>query len=166
MEIREERPEDIAAIRDVNNRAFGQEQESNIVDALRSNGGVLLSLVATLVGHVVGRAALHLGTEQLDLRGVDRGQLTGRVRGDRLIDQCLSGIDVGGSRSEFELGVLEAADRLTKDDALRDVFDRDLKRSTRLGHSSRGRKLTNVSTMSSGAGSVGPCRRCSWILPL
>jgi putative acetyltransferase len=54
VEIREERPEDIAAIRDVNNRAFGQEQESNIVDALRSNGGVLLSLVATLVGHVVG----------------------------------------------------------------------------------------------------------------
>jgi putative acetyltransferase len=54
VEIREEQPEDITAIREVNNRAFGQEQESNIIDALRSNGGVLLSLVATLVGHVVG----------------------------------------------------------------------------------------------------------------
>lgn len=54
IEIREERPEDIAAIREVNKRAFGQDQEGNIVDALRSNGGVLLSLVATLNGQVVG----------------------------------------------------------------------------------------------------------------
>ena len=54
VEIREERPEDIAAIRDVNNGAFGRQQEGNIVDALRSNGAVLLSLVATLNGHVIG----------------------------------------------------------------------------------------------------------------
>ncbi len=54
MEIREERFEDIAAIRDVNKHAFGQDQEGNIVDALRSNGAALLSLVATVNGHVVG----------------------------------------------------------------------------------------------------------------
>jgi putative acetyltransferase len=54
VKIREERPEDIPAIRDVNNRAFGQEQEGNIVDALRSNGATLLSLVATLDSRVVG----------------------------------------------------------------------------------------------------------------
>lgn len=48
VEIREERPDDLAAIRGVNNRAFGQDQEANIVDALRSNGAALLSLVATL----------------------------------------------------------------------------------------------------------------------
>ena len=54
IEIREERPEDIAAVREVNKRAFGQEQEANIVDALRSNGAALLSLVATLNGQVVG----------------------------------------------------------------------------------------------------------------
>lgn len=54
IEIREERPEDIAAIRDVNKRAFGQDQEGHIVDALRSNGAVLLSLIATLNGQVVG----------------------------------------------------------------------------------------------------------------
>lgn len=54
IEIREERPEDVAAIRNVNRRAFNQNQESNIVDALRSNGAALLSLVATLNGHVVG----------------------------------------------------------------------------------------------------------------
>ena len=54
IEIREERPDDIDAIRDVNKRAFGQDQEGNIVDALRSNGAALLSLVATLNGRVVG----------------------------------------------------------------------------------------------------------------
>lgn len=54
VEIREELPGDVAAIRDLNKRAFGQDQEGNIVDALRSNAAVLLSLVATLNGRVVG----------------------------------------------------------------------------------------------------------------
>jgi len=54
IEIREERPNDIAAVRELNRRAFGQDQESNIVDALRANGGALLSLVATVNDRVVG----------------------------------------------------------------------------------------------------------------
>jgi putative acetyltransferase len=54
IEIREERPSDAAAIRDLNQRAFEQDQEAKIVDALRANGAVLLSLVATLEGRVVG----------------------------------------------------------------------------------------------------------------
>jgi putative acetyltransferase len=54
IEVREERPADVAAIRDVNNRAFGQDLEGKIVDALRSNGAALLSLVATLNNRVVG----------------------------------------------------------------------------------------------------------------
>ena len=54
IEIREERPNDVAAVRDLNRRAFGQDQESNIVDALRANGAALLSLVATLNDQVVG----------------------------------------------------------------------------------------------------------------
>src|SRR5262245_51947368 len=54
IEVREESPADAAAIRDVNKRAFGQHQEGNIVDALRSNGAALLSLVATLNDRVVG----------------------------------------------------------------------------------------------------------------
>src|ERR1051325_7392677 len=53
IEIREERADDVAAIRDVNKRAFGQDLEGNIVDALRSNGAALLSLVATLNSEVV-----------------------------------------------------------------------------------------------------------------
>jgi putative acetyltransferase len=54
IEIREERPDDIAAVRDLNRRAFGQDQESNIIDALRANGAALLSLVATVDDRVVG----------------------------------------------------------------------------------------------------------------
>ncbi|HEX5886562.1 MAG TPA: N-acetyltransferase [Pyrinomonadaceae bacterium] len=61
IEIREERADDVAAIRDVNRRAFGQELEGDIVDALRSNGAALLSLVATLddevAGHIMYSAA-------------------------------------------------------------------------------------------------------------
>jgi putative acetyltransferase len=52
--VRLERSEDIAAIREVNTRAFAQEQEANIVDALRSNGAARLSLVAILNDRVVG----------------------------------------------------------------------------------------------------------------
>ncbi len=54
IEIRKERPDDIPSVSDVNRRAFGQEQEASIVEALRSNGAVSLSLVATLDSRVVG----------------------------------------------------------------------------------------------------------------
>ena len=72
IEIREEHTEDVAAIRDVNKRAFGQEQEGNIVDALRSNGAALLSLVATVNGRVVG----HIMYSQLTV-----GDVTGAALG-------------------------------------------------------------------------------------
>ncbi len=54
MEIRDEQPGDIAAIREVNRQAFGQEFEGRIVDALRANGAVTLSLVATEADAVIG----------------------------------------------------------------------------------------------------------------
>ena len=54
MVIREETAADIEAIREVNRRAFAQDQEGNLVDALRSNGAVLLSLVAIMDGELVG----------------------------------------------------------------------------------------------------------------
>ena len=56
-DIRDERPADIASIRGVNTRAFGRDQEANIVDALRANGAALLSLIAVeerdVIGHVM-----------------------------------------------------------------------------------------------------------------
>lgn len=54
IEIREERSDDVVEVRNVNDHAFGQELEGRIVDALRSNGAVMLSLVATFNGRVVG----------------------------------------------------------------------------------------------------------------
>ena len=57
MTIRSETPEDIKAIRQVTEQAFGRLAEANLIDALRSNGKVILSLVAVseeqIVGHIL-----------------------------------------------------------------------------------------------------------------
>ncbi|HNR59055.1 MAG TPA: N-acetyltransferase, partial [Methanothrix sp.] len=52
--IREERPEDAEAIRRVNNEAFGQPAEAEVVDRLRESCKDLLSIVAVEGGEVVG----------------------------------------------------------------------------------------------------------------
>ncbi len=50
--IRKERPEDFDAIREVNRLAFGQDVEARLVDRLRADGSVIVSLVS-LEGHQV-----------------------------------------------------------------------------------------------------------------
>lgn len=52
--IREEAAQDFAAIHEVEEQAFGQSDEADLVDALRQRGAVVLSLVALLDGQVVG----------------------------------------------------------------------------------------------------------------
>ena len=52
--IRVELPSDAPAIRELNRKAFGQEAEAALVDALRENAKFLLSLVACVDGEVVG----------------------------------------------------------------------------------------------------------------
>ena len=52
--IREERPEDVPAIRRVNQQAFGQDDEADIIDSLRESCDDLLSLVAIADDRVVG----------------------------------------------------------------------------------------------------------------
>ncbi len=54
IRIREERPSDIPAIRDLNQRAFDGNEEATIVDALRSTGAASASLVAVKDDRVVG----------------------------------------------------------------------------------------------------------------
>ena len=44
--VRQEQPDDVAAIRRVNEQAFGQPEEAGIVDTLRRSTEGLLSLVA------------------------------------------------------------------------------------------------------------------------
>ena len=55
--IRRETPEDIDSIHYVNEQAFGQPEEANLIDQLRSRGKVKLSLVALegsqIVGHIL-----------------------------------------------------------------------------------------------------------------
>jgi putative acetyltransferase len=57
IEIRAELPKDIEGIRELNARAFGQDLEPRIIEALRANRAALLSLVATerneIVGHIM-----------------------------------------------------------------------------------------------------------------
>jgi putative acetyltransferase len=52
--ISKERPEDLEAIHRVNELAFGQPAEANLVDALRASGKAFISLVAVEGGQVVG----------------------------------------------------------------------------------------------------------------
>jgi putative acetyltransferase len=57
IEIRAERPEDVDAIRDVNERAFGNSAEARLVDRLRMANKIVISLVAShghrIVGHIL-----------------------------------------------------------------------------------------------------------------
>ena len=52
--IRPEQPQDRDAIRTLNERAFEGTEEADLVDALRRNDGVLLSLVAVQDDQVIG----------------------------------------------------------------------------------------------------------------
>lgn len=52
--IRQEQPEDVAAIHAVNEQAFGRAAEAELVDRLRANGKAMLSLVAVQDGEIVG----------------------------------------------------------------------------------------------------------------
>jgi len=60
--IREEKPEDIAGVRLVNESAFKRPEEANIVDKLRRNCSEVLSLVAVegedIIGHILFSPAL------------------------------------------------------------------------------------------------------------
>ena len=57
LTIRLEAPGDAAAIHQVNLLAFGQPQEADLVDALRRNGGLTISLVAIQDSRIVGHIA-------------------------------------------------------------------------------------------------------------
>jgi putative acetyltransferase len=52
--VRRERPEDLPAIRSVNEAAFGRPDEADLVDTLRAAGPILLSLVKEVEGEIVG----------------------------------------------------------------------------------------------------------------
>ena len=67
MTIREEHPDDIAAIRRVVHEAFDRPEEADLVDKLRDHGKFELSLVAELDCKVVG----HILFTGVTIEGVD-----------------------------------------------------------------------------------------------
>jgi putative acetyltransferase len=100
IEIREERPDDVGAVRDLNRRAFGQDQESNIVDALRTNGAALLSLVATLNDQVAG----HIMYSPVSVGGNVKGAALGPMA---VLPEC--------QRQGIGSKLIEAGNRKLKD---------------------------------------------------
>src|SRR3954470_4624852 len=73
--VREEGPDDVAAIRAVNDAAFDQPLEGRIVDALRAHGAVRLSLVATGDGRAVGHILFSPVTAAGSATGVGLGPM-------------------------------------------------------------------------------------------
>ena len=71
--IRQEQQGDIAAIREVNDRAFGQGQEGEIVDELRAGCKELVSLVAVegekIIGHILFSPAV-IETDAEEVNGM------------------------------------------------------------------------------------------------
>ena len=74
MIVRREEPQDIAAIRFVNEQAFGGSAEANAIDLLRDRGAATLSLVAVIADQVVG----HLFFACHSIRSEGKGQ-TGSI---------------------------------------------------------------------------------------
>jgi predicted N-acetyltransferase YhbS len=65
--IREEAPDDFAAVRRVEESAFGRPDEADIVDALRSDPAWTLSLVAVVDGGIVGHLLFTRGDRAMTL---------------------------------------------------------------------------------------------------
>src|SRR5580704_1713424 len=55
--VRDEQPHDREQVRTVNESAFGRPDEANLVDRLRAEGALLLSLVAEIESQIVGHIA-------------------------------------------------------------------------------------------------------------
>lgn len=78
--IRAERPEDLPQIREVNRLAFGQADEADLVDRLRADGDVLVSLVALGTdggtnGGTNGRIDGHILFSRLVIAGADGAKI-------------------------------------------------------------------------------------------
>lgn len=105
IHVRAETPGDAAAIHALNLAAFGSDAEARLVDALRANGGLSVSLVAILEGAVVGHIAFSpvtIASEAHVVRGVGLAPMAvapthqRRGIGGRLIEEGLRGLRAMG----------------------------------------------------------------------
>jgi putative acetyltransferase len=112
-EIRPEQAQDIEAIREVNRQAFGRPAEAELVDALRAENDVTLSLVAVEEGQVVGHilftpVELVEGEERFPAVGLGPMAVLPAYQqqgiGSRLIEAGLEALREQGQSLVFVLG--------------------------------------------------------------
>jgi len=110
IEIRDERPEDLPAVREVNDLAFGQPEEGEIVDRIRAAiPGEVISLVAVENGEILGHILFSPATIG-DARGMGLAPMAvrpGRQRegiGSRLVEAGLERLREAGCPFVIVLG--------------------------------------------------------------
>ena len=113
VQIRAETEADVAAVREVNRRAFGREQEARLVDRLRGAGHERLSLVAEEEGRVLGHIVFSdavIRTESNEVAALALGPVAvvperqGRGIGSALIREGLGLCSEAGHRIVVLLG--------------------------------------------------------------
>jgi putative acetyltransferase len=113
LTVRPEKPEDVPAIRIVNERAFGRAAEADLVDALRRNGKAILSLVAEDDGRIVGHilfSPVTIRSNETELTGVGLAPLAvipdrqNQRIGSMLVEEGLRRLREDGRRFVVVLG--------------------------------------------------------------
>ena len=98
IQIRKEQPGDASVIRLVNEKAFGQPQEADIVDRLRQSCDSLVSVVAVIDGRLAGHilfSPVTIENHGITVRGTGLGPMAvlpeyqGQDIGSRLIQEGL-----------------------------------------------------------------------------
>ena len=111
--LRRETDGDRPAIFDLTMLAFSRADESNITDALRANGNLLLSIVAEYAGAIVGHVAISPATISLESRSLAVAALgpiavipqhQGNGIGSRLVHHALAECSATGHALVFLLG--------------------------------------------------------------
>jgi putative acetyltransferase len=111
--VREEQPEDRPQVRKVTEAAFGRSDEADLIDELRREGVVVLSLVAQLDGQIVGHilfSRMAVETERGSVPAISLAPLAvlpdhqGRQVGSQLVGRGLTTLRERGERIVIVLG--------------------------------------------------------------
>ena len=111
--VRSEAPADYAAIRAVNEAAFGGPAEADLVERLRADGDLILSLVADNDGDIVGhcgfsRLTIHAGGQPCDAVSLAPVAVLPAVQrrgvGTQMIQHGLDRLTADGETLVFVLG--------------------------------------------------------------